>query len=56
MTWAKLYDQFFEHPKAMAAGPMTCLLYIGGLAYSNRFLTDGHIPAPALRVLVPGTS
>jgi hypothetical protein len=53
MTWAKLDDHFFEHPKAIAAGPMACLLYIGGLTYANRFLTDGHFPQPALRVPVP---
>lgn len=54
MTWAKLDDQFFQHPKAIAAGPAACVLYVGALTYCNRFLTDGHIPASAVRTLVPG--
>jgi hypothetical protein len=44
MTWVKLDDQFPDHPKVIEAGPMASWLYVCGLAYANRFLTDGFIP------------
>jgi hypothetical protein len=54
VTWAKVDDNFFNHPKAVAAGPMGRLLYLAGLCYCNRFLTDGQIPATVVRLLDPG--
>jgi hypothetical protein len=44
MGWVRLSDDFYDHPKLMAVGPHAELLYIRGLAWSNRNLTDGHIP------------
>jgi hypothetical protein len=40
----KLDDRFPDHPKIAAAGPLAGWLYICGLAYCNRLLTDGFIP------------
>jgi len=51
MAWIKLDDQIAHHPKFTAAGPVASWLFIGGLAYCARFLTDGHIPASALPTL-----
>lgn len=44
MTWVKLDDQFPDHPKIDQAGPLAGWLYVCGLAYCNRQLTDGFIP------------
>jgi hypothetical protein len=48
VTWVKLDDQFFAHPKVRAAGPTPVLLYLAGLTYCARYLTDGAIPKAAL--------
>lgn len=44
MTWIKVDDHFDEHPKMAAIGPTGWGVWLGGLAYSNRNLTDGFIP------------
>lgn len=45
MTWVRLDDSFPDHPKALQVGPLACWLYVCGIAYANRHLTDGFIPA-----------
>lgn len=44
MTWVKIDDKFPDHPKVIEAGPLAGWLYICGLAYANRYLTDGFVP------------
>lgn len=44
MPWIRVDDHFDEHPKLAAAGPLAWALWIAGLAYCNRNLTDGFIP------------
>ena len=44
MTWVRIEDSFPDHPKALEAGPLACWLYVCGLAYACRYLTDGFIP------------
>lgn len=44
MPWVKLDDHFDEHPKLAEAGPLGIALWVSGLAYCNRNLTDGFIP------------
>lgn len=51
MTWLKLADTFTDHPKVVAAGDQAAWLYIAGLCYCSRHLTDGQIPADAVRRL-----
>ena len=51
MAWVKLDEQFTDHPKIMQAGPLASWLYVCGLTYCNRLLTNGHIPAGQLRKL-----
>lgn len=51
MTWVRLDDGFPDHPKVAAAGPLAAWLYVCGLAYSARLLTDGFIPAAQARRL-----
>lgn len=49
MAWVKIDDQFPDHPKVMAAGPLASWLYVCGLAYCARFLTDGFISRAQVR-------
>lgn len=51
MAWVKLDDQFPDHPKVVQAGPLAAWLYVCGLAYCARYLTDGFIPAAQVRKL-----
>lgn len=44
MTWAKVDDRFHEHPKLAAAGAAAWGMWLAGIAYCNRALTDGFIP------------
>jgi hypothetical protein len=44
MGWVRLDDNFADHPKVIALGDSAFRLYIEGLCYSNRQLTDGYIP------------
>jgi len=43
MSWAKIDDQFSEHPKVLEAGPLAGWLYVRGLCYAAKYLTDGFI-------------
>lgn len=52
MAWVRLADDFADHPKIIAAGPLAGWLWVCGLAYCNRYLTDGLVPAGAVRRLV----
>lgn len=54
MTWVKLDDGFADHPKVVRAGPMAAMLYIRGLCYCARHLTDGFIPEGAVAGLMVG--
>lgn len=45
MAWVRLEDGFMEHPKVIKAGPAAAWLFICGLGYANRNLTDGFIPS-----------
>jgi len=51
MSWIKLDDQFADHPKVIAAGPLAAWLYVCGLTYCGRYLTDGWIPEGQVRKL-----
>ncbi len=52
MAWVKIDDQFTDHPKIVAAGPLAGWLYVAGLCYSARYLTDGFVPRAQVRKLV----
>lgn len=52
MTWANVDDLFPEHPKVLAAGGDAAWLYICGLCFTNRNLTEGRIP----KAMVPRLS
>lgn len=43
--FVKLDNQFPDHPKVLEAGPQAAWLYVAGLCYCSRQLSDGFIPA-----------
>lgn len=45
MAYVYLDDGFAENPKVLAISDAAFRLYIVGLCYANRHLTDGRIPA-----------
>lgn len=55
MSWVKLDDQFAQHPKIMAAGPVAAWLHVSALCYCAKYLTDGAIPERALSTLIDTT-
>ena len=52
MPWIKVDDHYDEHPKFARAGPLGVVMWLAGLAYCNRNLTDGFIPWSVARSLV----
>ena len=52
MPWVRLDDQFPNHPKVVGVGPLGIALQVAALCYSNRYLTDGFIPAAAVPTLI----
>jgi len=51
MTWTRLDDGIFDHPKMVKAGEDAANLYVRALVYCNRYLTDGRVEAEVLCVL-----
>lgn len=51
MAWVKIDDHFDEHPKLAQVGPIGWGIWLAGLAYCNRNLTDGFIPWSKARML-----
>jgi len=48
MSWVKIDDQFFSHPKVLRAGRDARDLYLAALTYCARFLTDGFVQEESL--------
>lgn len=44
MSWAKLDDGFWMHPKVMMAGNESVGIFARCLSYCGAYLTDGRIP------------
>lgn len=51
MTWVRIDDHFDEHPKLAEAGTICWGIWLAGIAYCNRNLTDGFIPWTVARSL-----
>lgn len=49
MTWLRIDDAFYDHPKVVQAGPLCIALHVCALAYCSRHLTDGRVP----RAMIP---
>lgn len=52
MAWVRIDDAFATSPKVVEVGPLGMAMQVAALCYSNRELTDGHIPRPIARTLV----
>lgn len=52
MAWVRIDDHFDEHEKLAQVGPLGIALWVAGLAYCNRNLTDGAIPWSVARKLL----
>ena len=52
MTWVRIDEEFYQHPKVAAAGPLALALQVAALCYCNRNLTDGFIPWGVARSLL----
>ncbi|MFE0088804.1 hypothetical protein [Streptomyces sp. NPDC059016] len=55
-TYVKVHDGLPDHPKIIEAGGEAGWLYICGLAYASRQLTDGVIPKRLIRRLTDGSN
>lgn len=53
MGWGRFDDAYPHHPKLLAVGPDGLALDVAAVCYSNRYGTDGWIPAPMLVALYP---
>lgn len=51
MNWVKLHNGFPDHPKVALAGWKAAWLYVCGLTYCSRYLTDGLIPKAQVKRL-----
>ncbi len=51
MVFAQIDDQMPDHPKLLAAGPMAGWVFVCGICYCARMLTDGFIPTGQVRKL-----
>ena len=52
MGWVRISDDFYDHPKFADITPLSISLWIVGMAYCNRNLTDGYIPESVAHRLV----
>lgn len=52
MGWVRISDDFYDHPKFTDITPLSVALWVAGLAYCNRNLTNGYIPESAAKRLL----
>jgi hypothetical protein len=51
MAWAKLDDEFVEHPRISPLSDKAFRLHVAGICHAARKLTDGHISRTDARIL-----
>jgi len=52
MSWMRLHDSFYSHPKVFRLSPLAFRLWVTAIAYCNRNHTDGFIPKAILPSLL----
>ena len=52
MGWVRLDDGFANHPKLVAVGATGMAMFVAGLCYCSRYLTDGFIPQAQVKLLI----
>jgi hypothetical protein len=48
--WVRIEDGVYAHPKILRTPKPARWAWVAGMAYANAYLTDGHVPAEALRI------
>lgn len=51
MTWTKLDDDFWSHPKVLRVGNEAAGAYVRMLSYCGKHLTDGHVEEEVARFI-----
>jgi hypothetical protein len=51
MTWARLEDNFAEHPKVIGLSDAAFRLHVTAICYASRYQTDGEITPAAFRAV-----
>jgi len=51
MAWARIDDNFFNHPKVRKAGKDAIIFHVAALCHSNAFTTDGFIANDMLELI-----
>lgn len=51
MTWFRVDDGFWSHPKTIALAPGAVALWVRAGSYCGKHLTDGYVPANMLPML-----
>ena len=52
MSWVKIDDQYADHPKVAAVGPLGMALHVAAMCYCAKYLTDGFVPDAILPRLI----
>lgn len=55
MVWARVDDQYPDHPKVTGLSDAAFRLHISAITYASRYLTDGFLPFGQVRKLLPFT-
>lgn len=51
MAWARIDDNFFNHPKVRKAGKDAVVFYVAALCHCNAFMTEGFIADEMLELV-----
>lgn len=52
MTWVRLDDDFYNHPKVILAGPLGIAMQVAGLCYCSKHNSQGFVPADVVPSLL----
>jgi DnaD/phage-associated family protein len=52
MAWVRIDEDFAQHPKVIAAGPLGMAMDVAAMCYCNKYLTDGFVPAAVVPTLL----
>lgn len=56
MVWVRLDEQYANHPKVRAVGPLGSAMQVAALCYVNTYLTDGFVPYSVMKSLIDTSS
>ena len=56
MTYVKVDDGIFSHPRMLSVHPLARLLWVAGLCHAGQHVTDGVVPRSVLPILSAQTS